>query len=183
MDKKQRTQKSKFLSYVLRHEPQSVGLQLDEQGWALVSELLDKCNQHGNSLSLAELRVIVEMSPKRRFAFSVDDSMIRASQGHSVGVDLGYPSEDPPEVLFHGTGSKWLPAIREQGLKRMARHHVHLSSDRETASVVGQRRGKPVIIEVAARAMARSGHEFYVSDNGVWLVDAVPPEYLTFPES
>ena len=172
---------SKFLSYVLRHQPGSIGLTLDAQGWAAVDELLAAAARHGDAITREELDEVVETNDKKRFAVSEDGTRIRASQGHSVEIELGYRPVTPPEVLYHGTTPKFLEAIRRDGLKRMNRHHVHLSSDRETATNVGSRRGKPVILEVATGEMARAGKLFYLSENGVWLTDDVPPAYLTFP--
>lgn len=169
---------SKFLSLVLRHEPWLIGISLDSAGWVSVEELLRACRAHGRALSLEELRAVVEGNDKRRFAFSEDGSKIRANQGHSVPVELGYEPSEPPEILYHGTVEKFLPSIMEEGLRRGERHHVHLSADVETASKVGGRRGRPVILKVESGRMRRDGHEFFISDNGVWLTERVPPEYL-----
>lgn len=181
MKPKDRTRLSKFLSLVLRHRPDEIGIELDPAGWVDVNELLDACRRHGRRISLDALREVVATSPKRRFAFSDNGLRIRASQGHSVNVDLGYQSAQPPELLYHGTVAGSLDAIREKGLLKMDRHHVHLSPDPETASAVGQRRGRPVILRIRAREMATAGYEFFLSANGVWLTDRVPPEYLDLP--
>jgi putative RNA 2'-phosphotransferase len=178
MDEKSRTAISKFLSYVLRHEPSAVGLTLDSAGWVTVAELLAACAQHGHPLSRAELEEIVTTSPKQRFALSEDGQRIRANQGHSTTVDLGYEPAEPPDLLYHGTVTRLLPAIREQGLLRMERHHVHLSADEATARAVGSRRGKPVVLRINAQAMRDSGHVFFVTPNGVWLTDAVPSSFI-----
>lgn len=169
---------SKFLSFILRHEPSSIGLQLDAEGWAEVADLLAACQAHGKSLSRAILEDVVATNSKRRFAFSDDNQRIRASQGHSIDVDLGYAPATPPDVLFHGTVDKHLPSIRAEGLKKILRHHVHLSADEATARAVAARHGKPVIFRIAAAKMHAAGHVFYQSANGVWLTDAVPPHYL-----
>lgn len=173
-----RTAASKFLSFVLRHRPDSIGLALDPHGWASVDELLARAAEHGRPLSRGELEELVATSPKRRFALSDDGTRIRASQGHSVEVDLGYAPAVPPARLFHGTVASALPAIRAGGLRRMKRHHVHLSADEATARAVGARRGSPVILEIDAAAMQRDGHVFLVSANGVWLTEEVPPRYV-----
>ena len=179
MDRKRRTAASKFLSYVLRHEPAAVGIALDRGGWVDVDVLLDACAQHGRRWSRQELEELVATSSKQRFAFSEDGERIRANQGHSAPVDLGYEPAEPPDVLFHGTVARLLPSIRNAGLQKMARHHVHLSADEATARAVGRRRGDPVILVVDARAMHAAGHAFYVTPNGVWLTDAVPPSFLS----
>jgi putative RNA 2'-phosphotransferase len=180
MDPKTRT--SKFLSFVLRHEPGAIGLELDCNGWAEIEALVERCRVAGKPLSREDLEEIVAISPKRRFAISEDGRRIRASQGHSIHVDLGYEPARPPEVLFHGTVASSLPAIRADGLRKMARHHVHLSPDAATARTVGMRRGRPVVLRIAAGRMDGDGHAFFLSANGVWLVDEVPPAYIEFPD-
>jgi putative RNA 2'-phosphotransferase len=178
VDERARTRVSKFLSFVLRHRPDSIGLELDDAGWVDVETLLRESQASGTTITRAELEEVVATSPKRRFALSEDGLRIRASQGHSVEVELGYEPAPPPEQLFHGTVASALESIRAQGLVRMARHHVHLSSDRATATNVGQRRGAPIILTVRAGRMHRAGFVFYVSANGVWLTEHVPPEFL-----
>ena len=172
---------SKFLSFVLRHEPGSIGLALDAGGWVAIDALLAAARAHGRAISRALLDEIVATSPKRRFAVSDDGQRIRANQGHSVDVALGLPPARPPAVLFHGTVAAALPAIRAEGLRKMARHHVHLSPDEATARVVAARRGAPLILRVDAAGMHAAGLVFYVSDNGVWLTEHVPPRYLAIP--
>lgn len=172
---------SKFLSLVLRHKPETVDIQLDEAGWVDVAELLAQCSAHGKSIPRELLDEVVATNSKKRFAFSEDGLRIRANQGHSVDVSLGYEAQTPPQLLFHGTVGGVLDAIREGGLNKMERHHVHLSADRGTAANVGQRRGKPVILLVRAADMVAAGHEFFLSTNGVWLTESVPPEYIHFP--
>lgn len=169
---------SKFLSYVLRHAPDSIGLELDEAGWVSVDRLLSRMADSGRMLRRSDLEVVVRESEKQRFALSEDGESIRANQGHSIPVELGYEPASPPPVLFHGTVPRFLAAIESSGLRAMNRHHVHLSVDTETASAVGSRRGKPVLVSVDAGAMHEAGHIFYVTPNGVWLTEFVPPEFL-----
>ena len=183
MPKDETVKTSKFLSLVLRHAPGLIGISLDPAGWVSVGELLRACGAHGRGLSLEELRAVVEGNDKRRFSFSEDGSRIRANQGHSVPVELGYSAAVPPEILYHGTVEKFLPSIMREGLMRGARHHVHLSADVETASKVGGRRGRPVVLTVESERMRRDGHEFFLSANGVWLTERVPPEYIVAPGS
>lgn len=180
MNDKQRTRTSKFLSLVLRHEPGRIGLALDASGWADVEELLVACHGHGMALERAELEEVVATSEKKRFALSDDGRRIRANQGHSIDVALGYSPVPPPERLFHGTATRFLDSIRREGLHKRGRHHVHLSADTETAEKVGQRHGRPVILTVLAAAMHERGHRFFVSENGVWLTDHVPVEFIEF---
>ncbi|HKX27397.1 MAG TPA: RNA 2'-phosphotransferase [Blastocatellia bacterium] len=171
---------SKFLSLVLRHNPGKIGLQLDQAGWTLVEELLSKCRAHGVKLTAEELREVVARNDKQRFSYSEDGLMIRANQGHSIEVDLEYEPALPPAVLYHGTAEKFLPSIKEQGLIKGRRHHVHLSADLETAHRVGQRHGQPVVLRVRAGEMQEAGFLFYLSANGVWLTEQVPVPYLLF---
>lgn len=169
---------SKFLSLVLRHDPASVGISLDASGWVNVDVLLHAIAQHGEPIERERLERIVVGSDKQRFALSLDRTKIRANQGHSVEVELGYSAQRPPAVLFHGTVERVLPSIRERGLLKGQRHHVHLSATRELAVVVGSRRGLPIVLLVDARAMAEAGHEFFCAANGVWLTEHVPASYL-----
>ncbi|MDD9207978.1 RNA 2'-phosphotransferase [Georgenia sp. 10Sc9-8] len=171
-----RTAVSKRLAYVLRHDPGSVGLRLDPGGWVHIPELLSALARAGLTLTPDELRHVVETSDKQRFAVAGD--RIRANHGHSVPVDLGLSPQAPPELLFHGTVSRSLPAIRRHGLRPGSRQMVHLSADEDTARAVGARRGSPVVLEVRAGALAADGAEFFRSASGVWLVDHVPPDYL-----
>ncbi|MBX3160850.1 MAG: RNA 2'-phosphotransferase [Deltaproteobacteria bacterium] len=174
---------SKFLSLVLRHQPQLIGITLDEAGWVDVDELLAACARRGRHLTRAELEEVVAASDKQRFALSPDGARIRANQGHSVSVDLQLAPAEPPELLFHGTVAAALAGIRAEGLVRGKRHHVHLSRDVATANVVGKRRGAPVILTVRAAEMVAAGHTFYVSENRVWLVEHVPASFIDFPAS
>lgn len=173
------TATSKQLSYVLRHRPDSIGLQLDAQGWAEVDALLGRLREHGHVLDRSLLERVVRENDKGRFAFSADGSKIRASQGHSVAVDLALQPLVPPLVLYHGTASRFLKSILGQGLRAGARHHVHLSADTQTATKVGMRHGFPVVLRVDAARMQADGAIFYQSDNGVWLTETVAPRYLS----
>jgi len=181
MTPKEAIRTSKFLSLILRHEPEQVGLQLDEAGWVAVDELLQAVNRHGISLAREQLDHIVATSEKKRFAFSDDGLRIRANQGHSVEVELGYAPATPPDLLYHGTPEKFVATIRREGLLKMQRHHVHLSADKATTLKVGARRGRPVLLTIRAGDMHPAGHVFYRSANNVWLVDHVPPEFILFP--
>lgn len=178
MDEKRTVRVSKFLSLVLRHQPETVGLVLDEGGWVEVDELIAACAAKGRRFSRAELDQVVATNDKKRFAFSADGRRIRASQGHSVTVELGLPPVPPPDVLYHGTAAATVPVILREGLRPMARQDVHLSAEVETAVRVGSRHGRPVVLEVDAAGLAATGHEFRVSANGVWLTGAIPPERL-----
>ena len=181
MTDKETTKTSKFLSLILRHEPERVGLKLDSAGWIAVDELLTAVNRHGVPLTLEQLKNVVATSDKKRFAFSEDGLRIRASQGHSVEVDLQYSPQTPPELLYHGTAERFLDSIRQTGLQKMERHHVHLSVEKILTMEVGARRGRPVLLTIRASDMHRAGHIFYRSANGVWLVDHVPTEFIEFP--
>jgi len=169
---------SKFLSLVLRHRPERIGLELSEDGWAKVSELLHLMTAAGHPLTRETLLRVVAENDKQRFAMSDDGSRIRASQGHSVEIDLALPPTDPPELLYHGTAERFVDSILEHGLLRGSRNHVHLSLDVETATRVGQRHGRPTVLTIAAASMQRNGHVFFLSENGVWLTEHVPREYL-----
>ncbi|MFJ6579032.1 RNA 2'-phosphotransferase [Streptomyces sp. NPDC091368] len=179
MDERRTVKVSKYLSRHLRHQPERIGLVLDAHGWTEIDDLLRAAAEHGFRITRAELDHVVATNDKKRFA--VEGTRIRASQGHTVTVDLDLPAAEPPAYLYHGTVGDRLSAIRAEGLRPMARHHVHLSPDRETATRVGARRGRPVVLSVDAGAMRRAGHVFHVSANGVWLTDAVPPQFLRFP--
>ena len=181
MDGRQLKKTSKFLSLILRHEPEAVGIELDPSGWVDVDALIEGINRNGTSLTVEQLRQVVETNDKQRFVFSEDGQRIRANQGHSVEVELGYEPTEPPEILLHGTPDRFLDEIRESGLKKMARHHVHLHEDATIASAVGNRRGKPVILQIRSAQMHAEGHVFYVTPNRVWLVDSVPANFIVFP--
>ncbi|SHJ66958.1 putative RNA 2'-phosphotransferase [Rubritalea squalenifaciens DSM 18772] len=180
--RKSLVKKSKFLSLVLRHDPSAAGVALDENGWVLVSELLGGAAERGMQISLEELEEIVETNEKKRFSYCQDSGRIRARQGHSVEVDVELKAVSPPDSLYHGTAERSLPTIMKEGLKRMNRQHVHLSSCEKTARHVGARHGKPVILKVNAKAMYEDGHLFYLSENHVWLVDFVESKYLSLAD-
>lgn len=169
---------SKFLSKHLRHQPERLGLTLEAGGWVSVAALLAACAAHGVAITRAELDEVVARNNKQRFAFDTTGDRIRANQGHSVPVDLELPPAAPPAILYHGTGARAVPAILREGLRKMRRHHVHLSPDIATAQRVGARHGPPVIFAVDATAMRQAGCVFYHTANDVWLVDAVAPDYL-----
>jgi putative RNA 2'-phosphotransferase len=172
---------SKFLSLVLRHKPQEIGLTLDQNGWASVSELLTRLNANGSPVTMDLLEEIVDTNNKKRFAFNEDRTQIRASQGHSIEVDLDLQACEPPALLFHGTAEKNLASILATGLKKQNRQHVHLSDNTDTAKNVGGRHGKPVVLHVNAAQMQKDGFIFFLSANQVWLTDEVPPVYLSIP--
>lgn len=172
----------RFLSLVLRHKPQAAGLTLDGHGWADVDELLAGCRRAGKALTREDLERIVRENDKRRYSFNADHTKIRANQGHSIPVDVELREAVPPETLYHGTVARFLGSILKEGLRPQTRLYVHLSGDPDTARAVGARRGPPVILRVDAGAMARDGHRFWISENGVWLCQEVPPQYLGEPE-
>jgi len=180
MNEQQRTNASKLLSLVLRHKPEAIGLRLDAEGWADVEELLRCLTTYNAPLASEELQELVQTNSKQRFAFNEDYSRIRANQGHSIAVDLQLAVQEPPEYLYHGTVSEFILAIKNEGLRKMDRQHVHLSTDITTAERVAMRRGKPVILTIQSREMYRNNLSFYLSDNGVWLTDAVPVNYIVF---
>lgn len=169
---------SKFLSLVLRHKPETISIQLDQNGWIDVNELIKKANNYGIKVDRETLNHIVETNPKKRFAFNNTFDKIRASQGHSVEIELGYINQKPPEILFHGTADKFVQSILDTGLEKRNRQHVHLSNDLETAIKVGQRHGKPFVFKVFAEQMYNDNFQFFISDNGVWLTDNVPTKFL-----
>lgn len=175
---KQNTKISRTLSLVLRHDPGAINLTLDSEGWAKVDELLACMVRDGKKIDHALLKKIVAESDKPRFRFSDDGERIRANQGHSIDVDLKMKEQSPPDLLYHGTTSRFMNIIANEGLKKMKRRHVHLSSDIRTAHAVGMRHGQPVIIEISARSMETHGFRFYLAENGVWLTEEVPPDYL-----
>jgi len=173
---------SKFLSYILRHKPETLSLALDSEGWAEISQLIRLANVHGTKLTIELLHEVVATSDKKRFALSPDGSKIRANQGHSILADLNLQPQIPPQMLFHGTAMRFASTIRTQGLVSKSRQYVHLSIDRSTALEVGKRYGKPLLLEVEALAMSRDGHQFFLSANGIWLTRAVPTIFLRFPD-
>ena len=179
MDKKSL---SKYLSLVLRHNPGVLGIALTDSGWAEVETLLRLMNESGKKVSMEALIQMVETNDKQRFKFNEDRTWIRASQGHSINIDLELLPVKPPEILYHGTAVKNLSIIEKDGIKKMSRQHVHLSADEITAHKVGSRHGSPVILSVQSGKMQEAGFLFYQSDNGVWLTDFVSPEFIVFPE-
>lgn len=176
------TRASKFLSYVLRHHPEAAGLRLEEGGWVAVDRLLEGCFRANRPLTREQLDFVVENNAKKRFEFGETGTMIRASQGHSVSVDLQYEEKVPPGILYHGTATRFLESIRANGLRKMERHHVHLSDETKTTMKVGARHGKPVLLTIRALEMHGEGHRFFLSTNGVWLTDHVPPGYIDCDE-
>ncbi len=170
---------SKFLSLVLRHQPELIGITLDEAGWTDIEILIKKARAHGVFVDRGLLQQVVKTNTKKRFALHPHQDWIRANQGHSVPVVLGYEPQEPPETLYHGSIQKVRKQILKEGLQKQKRHHVHLSLDRATATEVGKRHGKLFLLEVAAQKMFTDGHVFYQSENGVWLTESVPVEYLT----
>ena len=169
---------SKFLSLVLRHKPEVIDLNLDEHGWVDVKILLDKMKENRRPISKETLRAIVSTNDKQRFAFNDTETRIRANQGHSIEIELNYSPLQPPDILYHGTAHRNKASIFENGLQKGKRHHVHLSKDVDTAINVGKRHGIPIVLEVLAKNMYEKGHNFYCSDNGVWLTDHIHPKYL-----
>lgn len=178
INEKENTRISKFLSLVLRHQPQLINITLDQNGWADVSHLLTGMKKKGFAIRFEELEQVVTTNNKKRFAFNAAKTKIRASQGHSIEVDLDYAAKQPPAALYHGSAAKNTEAILQEGLDKRSRQHVHLSSTTETARQVGQRHGKPVVFEVAALKMHEDGYVFFISENNVWLTTAVPAHYL-----
>jgi putative RNA 2'-phosphotransferase len=180
MSKKLLDETSKFLSYVLRHEPQAIGLELDSDGWADIDALISGAALDGRALDRPLIQQVVDSSDKKRFSISGDGQRIRAVQGHSTKtVDLQFEEKHPPETLYHGTATRFMESIAEKGLIPGSRHHVHLSQELETASAVGQRYGTVVILKVAAVQMLEQGFKFYQAENGVWLTEQVPMKFIT----
>lgn len=170
---------SKFLSLVLRHQPELIGLELDAAGWAEIDRLIALAQPH-RPLTRALIDAVVANNSKQRFAISEDGRRIRANQGHSIDIELGLQPVAPPVRLYHGTATRFVDAIRREGLDKRSRQHVHLSADADTATHVGARHGRPVVLIVHAGAMAAAGHAFFRSENGVWLTDAVPAGFIDF---
>ncbi len=169
---------SKLLSLVLRHQPEVLGITLDQAGWTSVATLLEKMQEQGISIDLAKLQEVVISNDKQRFAFSADGTKIRANQGHSIQVELGLKPLPPPAVLYHGTAIQHVPAILKEGLQRKSRQYVHLSPDTNTALKVGSRHGQAVVLRVHSGKMHRAGYAFYCSANGVWLTATVPAAFI-----
>ena len=176
---KRHTEISKFLSFVLRHKPEAIGLILDAEGWANIESLIACAARSGQILTRPLLQGVLETNDKKRFTISEDGLRIRAAQGHSTqSVVITHVEKKPPEFLFHGTATRFLASIREQGLLPGSRHHVHLSEDEETAIAVGRRYGKPVVLKVKALLMFEQGFKFYQADNGVWLTESVMTKFI-----
>ncbi len=172
------TKISKFLSLVLRHKPETIGIILNSNGWTDVNELIYKMNSTGYNIDIDTLQLVVETNNKKRFCFNSNKTQIRANQGHSIEINLGYTAKTPPAQLYHGTADRYTENIFKLGIQKRDRHHVHLSRDTDTALSVGKRHGKPVILEVDTISMISNGHIFYESDNGVWLTDEVPSQFI-----
>lgn len=179
MNDHQKKRVSKLMSLILRHDPGRFGLSLDDNGYVGVNDLLEALEGAGHIIKVSELREIVETNGKKRFSFSPSGWLIRANQGHSVDVQMDFQIKEPPAVLYHGTAEKFVDSIMYQGLLKGNRHHVHLSVDQKTAEAVGRRHGRPVVFRVDAAHMHFDGFDFMISENGVWLVDYVPFEYLS----
>ena len=176
---KKSTDTSKFLSYVLRHEPEAIELSLDKEGWAVIDDLILRAGNKGYALDKDLIFNVVESSEKKRFTISEDGLRIRAAQGHSTQqVNITYAEKTPPDILYHGTATRFIAQIREQGLLPLSRQYVHLSSDEDTAIQVGQRYGKPVLLKIKAVDMYEKDFKFYQADNGVWLTEHVPYEFI-----
>ena len=169
---------SKFLSLILRHKPETIGISLDENGWAEVSEILEGINREGQRINMAILEEIVETNNKKRFCFNEDKTKIRANQGHSIEVDVELSPTTPPPVLYHGTADRFYESIARDGLQKRSRNHVHLSADTETAVNVGKRHGSPIVLKIDTEAMLTGGAVFYLSKNNIWLTDNVPAKFL-----
>lgn len=180
MDEKKVKEISKFLSLVLRHAPEKINVTLDENGWVEVETLISQCNKFNKQLNREILNFVVETNNKKRFAFNDDGTKIRASQGHSIEVELNLDEVKPLDILYHGTVEKYLETIKIEGLQKMNRQHVHLSKDEETAINVGMRRGKPIILKIKAKELFEEGFKFYLSENKVWLTEFVPAKYIEF---
>jgi putative RNA 2'-phosphotransferase len=178
MNDQQNKKTSKFLSFVLRHKPETINLVLDENGWANVEELITKSTNDSQGFTFEELDEIVQTNDKKRFIFNEDKTKIRANQGHSIEVDLALKLQQPPEFLYHGTAENNLNSILKNGIEKRSRQHVHLSQDKETATKVGMRHGKPIILTIKTGKMSQDGILFYLSENGVWLTDFVAAEYI-----
>ena len=179
MDKDRHSKISKSLSYWLRHRPEKIGITLNDGGWTDVKELIEKAKKE-IVFDFNELKEVVQNCDKQRFSFSEDFCSIRASQGHTIKVKLNFKEVAAPPILYHGTVEQFIDSIKKSGLLPGKRHHVHLSKDIETATKVGARRGKPVILQIDAKKMQDVGFVFYISDNGVYLIDSVPKRYIIF---
>ncbi len=171
---------SKFISLILRHNPEAAYIQVDEHGWAKVNELIQGINRTGRHIDLETLEEIVATDEKGRYSFSEDHKRIRANQGHSIPVDIELEPTEPPEYLFHGTATRFLDSIHKEGLTRQSRLYVHLSPDEATAQKVGARHGKPAVLRIRAKALCDAGQQLFLSKNGVWLCEHIPVQYIEF---
>lgn len=178
MKNKKHSDLSKLLSYLLRHNPESIGLKLNNAGWADVNELVLKINNSGKSINIDKLNNVVKYCDKNRFSFNENRTSIRANQGHSIEVNLGYQLSLPPDILYHGTGNKNEESILNSGILKMKRQHVHLSDSIKTAINVGTRHGKPIVFQIKSQKMNSEGYTFYKSENDIWLTNEVPVKYL-----
>ncbi|MDF1698029.1 MAG: RNA 2'-phosphotransferase [Saprospiraceae bacterium] len=178
MDNRELKHKSKFLSLILRHKPQTIGLTLDKNGWANVEELIEKAKTKKLFYTLEVLEEVVEQNNKKRFTFNEDKTKIRANQGHSLNVDMEFKPIAPPSTLYHGTSIRNIDSIRSTGIEKRNRQHVHLSHEESTAVNVGSRHGKPIVLHIDAAQMHEDGFHFYLSKNGVWLTDYIDPKYI-----
>lgn len=169
---------SRFISFILRHKPEEIGLTLDAHGWAKVTDLINGINRSGRRIDMSVLEEIVRTDDKQRYSFNEDKTKIRANQGHSIKVDVEFKELEPPDTLYHGTARKSFDSITRHGIKPMSRQWVHMSKDYETAVQVGSRHGEPVILVVNAKKMHEAGIKFYLSENGVWLTEYIDPKYI-----
>ena len=169
---------SRYMSLILRHKPEVIGISLDKHGWAVVDDLINGIAKNNEGFNMAILKEIVETDNKQRYSFNDDKTLIRANQGHSIPVDVELEDKEPPKFLYHGTGEKYVSSILEQGLIPKSRLYVHLSKDIETAKNVGRRHGKEVVYKIEAHEMYQDGYKFYLSVNGVWLAKGVPLQYM-----
>lgn len=169
---------SKFLSFILRHKPETIGLKLSDSGWVKIEDLIDAARKNGRMINKELIDEVVKTNDKQRFTYSSDGLYIRANQGHSIQIDLDLKAQVPPNILFHGTAEKFVDNIFKEGLLKMKRHHVHLHVSKDDARKVGERRGKPIILEIDSKSMYDDGLSFYLSKNGVWLTEYVSPQYI-----
>ena len=169
---------SKFICLILRHKPNTISITLDRNGWANTQELLNGLNAAGKKINMKQLITLVNTDNKNRFSFNEDKSKIRANQGHSLPVDLGLTESVPPDLLYHGTSEKFIESIKQNGIQKRSRQYVHLSSNIETAVAVGKRHGNPIVLKINTEQMFLDGYKFYLSENGVWLTDNVPYQYI-----
>ena len=170
---------SKFLSLVLRHHPETIYLYMDKNGWVYIDELIQNAVRYKNIvLSYDLIKYIVDTNDKKRYIISDDGKKIRANQGHSIDVDLKLENKIPPDILYHGTASRFYDSIMKNGLKPMNRQYIHLSQDKETALIVGKRHGEPIILNIKSKLMHDEGYKYYLSDNNIWLVNSIPVKYI-----